>query len=384
MREHTRLRALLGAALAVFAVLLVVASSIGERSVPQVSPATAGVPVTDARVATPAPAPPTPPPGPSRAAPAPGGIARTMPVPPSQSSAANYRRRARYPRSSYPLAAAEGDPIAREREVTPITARGPNGAEPTLTVFPAQTGFEAPDPVPLYASLSIRERLVGAREIRATIVTDTLAPVGTIEYVDDGTGADAEAGDGVYSALFQPPAGDALATSYLAQVRALTTDGEERFGATSFLYSRPHAQLTGTFRDALVDGSLTVDVELDVSTPGRFHVEATLYDRDGAQALVWAQAAARLDPGRHWLRLPFYGLALREHGVDGPYLLRYVALSTTTAMPNAKNRVLENAHLTPAYRATAFTAAPFDDPDLLDAATRLERDGMPRGLDAGG
>ena len=62
-----------------------------------------------------------------------------------------------------------------------------------------------------------------------------------------------------------------------------------------------------------------------------------------------------------------------------------MALSTTGQMPNAKNRVLEDAHLTGAYASTAFTDAPFNDPGLLDAAERVERDaGALAGLDAGG
>ena len=53
-------------------------------------------------------------------------------------------------------------------------------------------------------------------------------------------------------------------------------------------------------------------------------------------------------------------------------------------MPNAKNRVVENAYTTGAYGASAFSDRPFDDPQLLEAAKRIEDDPMPAGLDAGG
>jgi hypothetical protein len=86
----------------------------------------------------------------------------------------------------------------------------------------------------------------------------------------------------------------------------------------------------------------------------------------------------------HWLDLSFYGLILRERGLDGPYVLRFVALSTTTEMPNAKNRLVENAYWTQPYAASSFTNQPYDDPQLLEAARRIEEDPMPRGLDAGG
>ena len=78
-------------------------------------------------------------------------------------------------------------------------------------------------------------------------------------------------------------------------------------------------------------------------------------------------------------------LILQERGVDGPYLVRNVALSTSSAMPNAKNRVADRAHLTGPYAANRFTDAPYGDQELLDAADRVERDiGGLGGLEAGG
>jgi hypothetical protein len=74
------------------------------------------------------------------------------------------------------------------------------------------------------------------------------------------------------------------------------------------------------------------------------------------------------------MRLTFFGRIINQSQIDGPYLLRFVALSTTTAMPNAKNRLVANAYVTPAYRAAQFSPEPFNDPDLLDAADRMERD----------
>jgi hypothetical protein len=53
-------------------------------------------------------------------------------------------------------------------------------------------------------------------------------------------------------------------------------------------------------------------------------------------------------------------------------------------MPNAKNRLVENAHVTAAYRAAAFTDVSYEDPDLLEAADRLEATGAIGPLEAGG
>jgi len=68
----------------------------------------------------------------------------------------------------------------------------------------------------------------------------------------------------------------------------------------------------------------------------------------------------------------------------GPYLVRWVALSTMTEMPNAKNRLSEADYRTAAYDLGTFTDRPFNDAGLLDAAKRAERDRTEvGGLDTG-
>jgi hypothetical protein len=308
-----------------------------------------------------------------------GGLART--------AADDYRHRARYPRWSSPLATADDDPIVRERVVNPVRSRGPRNEDPSLTVYPARVGFETPEPAEVHAFLSIGDDRVEARSVRATVMTDQLQPVGELEYRDDGTAGDAEAGDRIYSAVFMPSqeATARPATSYMVRVVATSRGDEERIAVTSFLYSFPDAQLTGAYRDAVVDGSLQVQAEVAVTAAGRFHLEATLYDAAGQQALAWSQTATELTEGRHWMTLSYYGLILHERGVDGPYLLRHVALSTVSTMPNAKNRLADGAHVTAAYAAAQFTNASYDDPELLDAADRVEHDGDALGsLEAGG
>src|SRR5262245_54792598 len=272
----------------------------------QQTPATAlpkparAVPAVAATAPAPTPVPPTPP-APVTAARPPGqmpvgGLARA--------AAEEYRRRARYPRSSQPLDA-DVDPLQRDRQVTPIVQRGPHGEDPTLTVYPGQTGYETPDTVFLYAYLSVRGDRVRARDMRGKIVTENLQPIAEVEYRDDGTGGDAVADDELYTAMFAPgpDALPALSRSYLVQVTAVTRRDEERLAATSFLYSNPHAQLTGNYSDAAVGGNLQVGVEVNVLAAGRFHVEATLYGGDGTQPVAWAQTAAELPEGRQWMTL---------------------------------------------------------------------------------
>ncbi len=291
-----------------------------------------------------------------------------------RATAEDYRRRARYPHSSQPLAEGE-DPLLRDREVSPITAAGEGGAEPTLTVFPEQVSFQSPEPVRLFAYLSASGERLPAGEITAEVLDQNLQPLASLVYRDDGEEGDATAGDRLYSALFQPGdlLGDRLSASFMVRVRATTAGGERRDATTGFLYGSPDAVLSGRFRDSLDGGDLLIGAEVEVRAAGRFHLEASLYAPDG-RPLAWAQNAAELSPGRQWISLRYYGLILHEQGIDGPYRLRFAALSTTTRMPNAKNDLLESSFLTQPYAAADFTSTPFDDPGLLDAARRVERD----------
>ncbi len=322
----------------------------------------------------------TPPPGtPSPAATETSGAAlndQAQVVSLGHQAANEYRRLSQYPPWSRPFNEEGEDPILRDRAVSPVSSAGPNGEQPILVVFPDQVGFEAPDAVLLYAYLSVDGNRVPAASISGTIMSENLQPLATLAYSDDGTGGDRVPGDAIYSARFEPGADFApdLSESFLVRVVAETTDGAERLAATSFLYSNPHARLTGNYRDEIINGSLAIDAEVEVIHPGRFHLEATLYSQDGIRPVGEAHTAGELATGRQWMRLTFFGRVITQSGVEGPYLLRFVALSTTTSMPNAKNRLVENAYVTGPYRVAQFSDAPFQDRDLLDAADRLEAD----------
>lgn len=295
-------------------------------------------------------------------------------------TAADYRQRARFPRSSQPIV--DGvDPIARDREVTRGKSLGPEGTNPTLVVWPERTGFEAPSPIVLHAYLVHDERKVDPRAIRGEVRTQQGGVLAALDFHDDGTSGDGTANDLVYTAVVTPGRERApeFKGAQLVEVHAETRGGEERVATTGFLYSVPLAHLTGRYRDELVDGSLVVSAEVAVDAEARFHLEATLADPD-AVPFGWAQNAMVLPAGTAWIPLTYWGLVLRQHGANGPYLLLSVALSTTGEMPNQKNDVVSQAHRTAAYEVTQFSERAFDDPDLLDAAARIEGDAVPGGL----
>jgi hypothetical protein len=297
----------------------------------------------------------------------------------STKTAEDYERRARFPRSSQPIE--DGvDPIARDREVTRGKSMGPEGTNPTLVVWPERTGFEAPSPIVIFAYLVRDERKVDPTDIVGEIRTQQGGVLAALEFHDDGANGDAQANDLLFTSVVAPGREHALdfKGAQLVEARAHTKGGEERVATTGFLYSVPLAHLTGRYRDEIVDGNLVVSAEVLVDAAARFHLEATLAEKDGTP-LGWAQNALVLEAGTAWIPLTYWGLLLRERGADGPYLLLSVALSTTGEMPNQKNDVATSPYVTRPYAVTAFSDRPFNDPGLLDAAARLRAD-APAGL----
>jgi hypothetical protein len=281
------------------------------------------------------------------------------------------------------VAAGAVDPVRAKRVPAPHSLPGRTDDSPVLTVWSREVSFEAPHPVQLYATVDRPGQGLGkslgksggkvAADVRGEVITADGESVGTVVYHDDGKGADRRAGDGIHSASFTLPEGAVpdLAASFGVRVAAKTADGEVLGTTGGFLYSNPHARLAGDYRDEVRDGNLVVQVKVTVEKAGRFHLAGTLAEMNGTP-VGWAQTAAELEPGTHWLELSFYGLMFRDHGAAGPYRLASLSLATTTSMPNALNDLVEDAYKTGAYPLASFTDRGFGNPGLLRAAERLE------------
>ena len=291
----------------------------------------------------------------------------------ARDTAKEYREWARYPESSKVIRKGEADPIREKRVPTRQTRRGADSAEPALSVWSAKVSFEKGQPVDLFATLEERNKAVTApAQITGEIVDVSGAILSMVAYRDDGQGPDRRAGDCVYSARLEPSALASFPTaSYMVRVQARLENGDLRSTAGGFLYSDPTARLTGRYRDSLRDGNLVIAAEVEVAEAGRFHLAGTLYSPAGEPVGV-AQAAANLEPGRHWIELSYYGLMFHERQVAGPFRLGTLALSTTHRMPNALNDIAENVHVTRAYRLTQMRNQAFERPQLLESAKRLE------------
>jgi hypothetical protein len=291
----------------------------------------------------------------------------------ARETAKEYRELARYPESSRAVKKGEADPVREKRQPTRQSRRGNDANDPTLSVWASKVSYEKGQSVDLYASLEDRGKAVApADKIVGEIVDAYGSVLAQVGYSDDGRGADQRAGDGVYSGRLDASALAATAP-YMVRVQTRLADGDLLEAAGGFLVSAPASRLTGRYRDSLRDGNLVIAAEVEVAESGRFHLAGTLYSAAG-EPIGYAQAAANLEPGRQWIELSYYGLMFHDRQAAGPYKLGSLALSTTTRMPNALNDLVENAYTTRPYRLQQMRETPFERPQLLDTAKRLEID----------
>ena len=307
----------------------------------------------------------------------------------AQDAIADLRERARFPEWSQPIVAGALDPLLADRMPTRQALAGPQGAAPTLGVWASTISARAGESVDMFAELSglspdtnngLDVLRANAQKFSASIsgqlVNEAGAVLADVVYADNGQGADVLAGDGIHSGRITLPAAMApalgTAQSLMLTVSAALANGEQRKAVGGFQYSNPGALLTGRYKDLIRNGNLVLQAEVEVLTAGRYHLSGTLANLAGLP-LASAQSAQHYSaPGKYWMDLSVYGLILRQLGSLGKLNLSSVALTSTSSMPNALGPVQRNVHLTQIINPLLLTALPFNHPELLETAKRLE------------
>lgn len=87
--------------------------------------------------------------------------------------------------------------------------------------------------------------------------------------------------------------------------------------------SRIPARFTDDFRESVSDGSLVLEVGIEVDLPGFYRVDGNLYDAAG-RPVAFAAFKGELGRGDRSVPLEVYGKVLRDAGAPGPWTLRQV------------------------------------------------------------
>ncbi len=125
-----------------------------------------------------------------------------------------------------------------------------------------------------------------------------------------------------------------------------------------FQTPEPPAQLTGTFYDQIVDGSLRTDIGVNVAVPGFYRFDANLYDANG-KPIAFAVFKGELVAGHGNIPFDFFGKVLRDAGKPGPYSIGEIrGYRFLDAQHPDRERLPDHS---PRYRTQAYTLSQFSD-----------------------
>lgn len=199
------------------------------------------------------------------------------------------------------------------------------GADTVLFTVSATDDNGAPLPLRVVSSVSRSPQDTGGGKAAP------LAPVVAQAFVDDGTGGDLQAGDGVFTGRLDPQA--------------------EGFG-----------QFAGMIRTELRDGSLEFMLGANVTQPGRYVITGRVDDASG-KPLALVTFNGELGAGAQQVPLQVYGRLVRDqkpafplvlHDVEG-FLLRPDAYPDRALMPSRDGPVATSRR----YALVQFSDAAF-------------------------
>jgi hypothetical protein len=248
-----------------------------------------------------------------------------------------------------------------------------------LRILPLRYNVVAPAPIAVLLEMidkqGQRQPLPSPR-VRMRALENTAQPWISVPVKDDGSGSDAKAGDLLYTATLQPS--PEQTSQLLGQVRiegSVEVPGAgTRVIPSVLVYTRgPRAKLTGQWRDFIRQGHLDLEAELEVEEAGLFTLMAQIFGPN-QEPIAWVRQMERLPAGRGLITLEVFGKVLHDAGINGPYRVRQVLLTRDyeNSSQYDPGETVEEAHQTKAYRASEFSAEPYQPASRTDLPPATE------------
>lgn len=234
---------------------------------------------------------------------------------PAQHLLDSYVERSKYPPTSRPLREQQTDLIFPNRRYERPTPVG--DGDPTSFLFTADKYFvHGEEGVTLLLQVT-REQAPSP----VTILEASLAAAGTTQAVPLSFAADGgmQTSRIVPAELFQVSRASILvATVTFDYGGAEPASGRLRIHFTPV--SGIPATFTGRTKHAIDEGSLVVEVEMEVAAAGYYLLDCNLWTLDD-QPVVWTRFKGSLNSGRQWVPLRFFGKAILDVGLQPPFRL---------------------------------------------------------------
>jgi hypothetical protein len=232
------------------------------------------------------------------------------------------------------------------------------GADTVLFTVSATDDNGAPLPLRIVSSVSRSPQDTGGGKAAP------LAPVVAQSFVDDGTGGDLQAGDGVFTGRLDPQAEGFGQFAGMIRTELIVQSGEQQgYVAFDVVYTpQVPATWSGAVRDELRDGSLDFVLGANVTQPGRYVITGRVDDASG-KPLALVTFNGELGAGAQPVPLQVYGRLVRDqrpafplvlHDVEG-FLLRPDAYPDRALMPSRDGPVATSRR----YALVQFSEAAF-------------------------
>ncbi|QDO88399.1 hypothetical protein FNH13_08625 [Ornithinimicrobium ciconiae] len=247
----------------------------------------------------------------------------------------------------------------------------------SLTVDLPEPSVASGAAVPVHATLVDGVTPLTGAEVSAHVLRPDDSSV-EVSLVDDGTGADETAGDGVYSGTLTT----AAVGMYRVGIDASgDTDEGTPFSREAFaLVTASSGEATvSDFADQGVDTNanelydqLQVSLQVDVEAAGTYRVFGELTDSDGNSQT--SSTVVDLPAGSSPVAFTFDGATIYDAGVDGPYTLSELRITEESDLA-----LMPVTHLTDVHTTSAYGFGEFEHSGL-----RLTGVGTAEGVDLDG
>jgi hypothetical protein len=212
---------------------------------------------------------------------------------------------------------------------TPVVVQAVSDSPIRIAAIPVAANRRPGQPVALAVAVISGSQALAGASVRADVVAGGKAET-SLTLRDDGSGADAVAGDGIYSALYVPPTDGLRTVGYTVNIAAtgilLTRQANSEFDATA-----PSATLSnlGQWQTLDTNGDGRTDQlrwagQVDVTKPGRYLVSALLRSGD---RWMHANAEYKWDAGVAPASITIPSTRLETEGVGpGRYVVESLSL----------------------------------------------------------
>jgi len=152
-----------------------------------------------------------------------------------------------------------------------------------------------------------------------------LKGLGSISFNDNGVAPDEKAGDGITTFSWKAPSADKKYWGTLTIKAKVNVRGAKDVAVVQqSFYSSPSAPAVfqNSFSERLQDGSLVIDIPIEVRRECRYSLQANLYSIDENEPTHWAVVQKVLDPGRQIVSFTFFGKIFHDGGYSGKFQIR--------------------------------------------------------------